>query len=160
MNQNATARHLAATIGSAPVAREWLIEAMANTPDRLAEQQALFAVSLSLEECLPGAALPGPAGEVERALVSDDWQTAYNAAIYTPLGGAALLARMLMVANGLCDAGAPEAALDVLNRALDAYAGEPAVYEALVPVLTLLGRHEDAATAAGIVGDAQLALAA
>ena len=96
---------------------------------------------------MPGAALPGAASDVERALVADDWQTAYNAAMVTPMGGQAILTRMLTVAAGLAESGDPEAALDVLTRALDGYPGDAAVYEALVPVLTILGRDEDAAIA-------------
>jgi hypothetical protein len=138
------ARDLAAQLGTASTAREWLSEAVRYTPDTLAAQQALFIASLALEEYLPGAALPGASGDVERALIADDWQTAYNAAMFTPLGGTALLARMLMVANGLLEAGAPEAGLDVLARALDGYPGEAAIYAALIPVLEMLGRHEDA----------------
>jgi hypothetical protein len=137
-------RELAAQLGTASTAREWLAEAVELTPDTFDAQLSLFVASLALEELLPGAALPGTTGEIERALVADDWQTAYNAAMFTPMGGQAILTRMLTVALGLAEAGDAEAALDVLTRALDGYPGEPAIYEALAPVLTVLGRHEDA----------------
>ena len=143
-------RDLAAQLGTANTAREWLTEAVKLTPDTFDAQLGLFVASLALEELLPGAALPGTNGDIERALVADDWQTAYNAAMYTPMGGQAVLTRMLTVAAALAEAGDPDAALDVLTRALDGYPGEPAVYDALVPVLTILGRDEDASIASDL----------
>jgi hypothetical protein len=145
------AQELAATIGTVDSARDWLAEAIQHTPEDLEAHLALFAASCALESHLPGAASYGPLGAVERAYVGADWQAAYDAAMYTPLSGAAMLARMLVVADGLRQSGATEAALDVLSRALDNYPGEPAVYGALVPVLTELGRIQDAQAAAQLV---------
>jgi hypothetical protein len=147
------AQELIATVGNATTARDWLAEAIEHTPNDLDAHLALFATSLVLESHMPGSALPGPMGAVERAYVSDDWQAAYDAAMYTPLSGAAMLARMLVVADGLRQSGAAEAALDVLARALDNYPGEAAIYGALVPVLTELGRTDDADIAAQLASN-------
>jgi hypothetical protein len=57
---------------------------------------------------------------------------------------------MLVVAEGLRQAGDAQAALDVLERAIDHYPVEPAIYAALVPVLNDLGRGADASLAAGL----------
>src|SRR5947209_20062291 len=105
------AQELVATVGDATTARTWLAEAISSTPNDLDAHLALFAASLVLEAHLPGSAVEGPLGAVERAYVSDDWQAAYDAAMYTPLSGAAMLARMLVVADGLRQSGSAEAAL-------------------------------------------------
>ena len=148
------AQELISTVGTAATARDWLAEAIEQTPENLDAHLALFATSLVLEAHLPGSAPEGALGAIERAYVSDDWQAAYDAAMYTPLSGAAMLARMLVVADGLRQSGAMDAALDVLARALDNYPGEAAIYGALVPVLTELGRIDDAAIAAQLAGNA------
>jgi len=144
------AQDLASTLGSPITARDWLTEAIQYTPDTLDAHLALFAASHALESAMPGSALPGPMGAVERAYVSADWQAAYDAAMYTPLSGSAMLARMLVVADGLRQAGDAQAALDVLERAIDHYPAEAAIYAALVPVLNDLGRDGDASLAAGL----------
>jgi hypothetical protein len=148
MTTTTIAHDLVATVGSASVARDWLTEAIQSTPEDLDAHLALFAASCVLESHLPGSAPTGPIGAVERAYVSDDWQAAYDAAMYTPLSGAAMLARMLVVADGLRQSGAAEAALDVLGRALEHYPAQSALYSALVPVLTDLNRSSDAEIAA------------
>jgi hypothetical protein len=148
------ADQLIATVGTADNANEWLTEAIQTAPESLDAHLALFATSVVLESHLPGSAPEGALGAIERAYVSDDWQAAYDAAMYTPLSGAAMLARMLVVADGLRQSGSTEAALDVLNRALDNYPGEAAVYGALVPVLTQLGRIDDAEIAAQLAENA------
>jgi len=153
MTTTTIAEELIATVGNANTARDWLAEAIEQTPNDLDAHLALFATSLVLESHLPGSALPGAMGAIERAYVSDDWQAAYDAAMYTPLSGAAMLARMLVVADGLRQSGAAEAALDVLTRALDNYPGEAAIYGALVPVLNDLGRTEDAEIAAQLASN-------
>src|SRR4051812_9168928 len=114
------AADLAATLGTAKTARAWLTEAAQNTTDDLAAQQALLAVSVALESQLPGAAL---SGSVERAIARGKWQTAYDTAMQMPLGGSAALARVLIVADSLNQAGALEASLDILGRAIDCYEG-------------------------------------
>jgi hypothetical protein len=150
----AIAQELISAVGTAATARTWLAEAISSTPNDLDAHLALFATSVVLESHLPGSAPEGALGAIERAYVSDDWQAAYDAAMYTPLSGAAMLARMLVVADGLRQSGSTEAALDVLNRALDNYPGEAAVYGALVPVLTELGRIDDAEIAAQLAENA------
>jgi hypothetical protein len=64
-----------------------------------------------------------------------------------PLGTAAALANLLLVSDGLLAAGAADASLDLLDRALDAYIGVPALYCQLVRVLTALDRFDDAEAA-------------
>jgi hypothetical protein len=144
MYGSSTAADLAATLGSAKTARAWLAEANENTTDDLSAQQALLAVSVALEAHLPGAA---KRGSIERALAAGNWQTAYDAAMTLPLGGNAALARVLLVADGLRAAGAPDASLDILGRTLDPYAQTPEVYSALGQVLATLGRSDDAEAA-------------
>src|SRR5947209_20294335 len=104
------AQELISTVGDAATARTWLAEAIQETPNDLDAHLALFATSVVLESHLPGSAIEGPLGAVERAYVRDDWQAAYDAAMYTPLSGAAMLARMLVVADGLRPSGSTEAA--------------------------------------------------
>jgi hypothetical protein len=145
--QTTVTTDLAATLGTASTARAWLTEAAQNGPDELSTQQSLLAVTVALETQLPGAALPGKRGQIERALAHGKWQKAYDAAMELPLGGSAALARTLLVADTLREAGAPEASLDILARSLDAYSRTPELYSLLADVLTMLGRAEDAAAA-------------
>jgi hypothetical protein len=124
-----------------------LAEASANTADELGAQQALLAVSVARESELPGAALPGKAGSIDRAVAHGEWQSAYDAAMTLPLRGSAALAHVLMVVDGLYEGGAIEASLNVLGRTVDPYAGSPEIYSRLASVFTTLGRSEDAALA-------------
>jgi hypothetical protein len=144
MDKITIATDLAATLGTARTARAWLTEAAQNTADDLSARQALLAVSVALETRLPGAT---KRGTIEYAVARDKWQTAYDASMALPLGSAAALARLLLVAEGLYERGAADASLDLLGRAIDPYIGTPEMYRVLVDVLETLGRADDAEAA-------------
>jgi hypothetical protein len=81
---------------------------------------------------------------IDRAITSEDWQAAYDGMMTARIGSPAALKRLLAVANELHTRGASEAALDILNRGFDTYAGIPQLYYQLVHVLVSLDREEDA----------------
>ena len=54
------------------------------------------------------------------------------------------IGRLVHVASGLKQAGAPDAALDLLDRVLDAPDLPPSAHWLLVKTLTAVGRYEDA----------------
>ncbi len=81
--------------------------------------------------------------QIDQAIVSEDWQAAYDAAMSVKLGQGALK-RLLRVADELHQRGASDAALDLLDRGIDIYKGTPQLYFQLVHVLVALDREEDA----------------
>jgi hypothetical protein len=81
---------------------------------------------------------------IDRAIASDDWQAAYDSAMTIKIGSAGALKRLLRVADELHQRGASDAALDLLDRGIDTYAGTPQLYYQLVQVLVALDREEDA----------------
>jgi hypothetical protein len=81
--------------------------------------------------------------DIDRAVSSEDWQAAYDGAMSVKLGAGALK-RLLKVADELHQRGASDAALDLLDRGIDIYAGTPQLYYQLVQVLVALDREEDA----------------
>jgi len=81
--------------------------------------------------------------DIDRAIASEDWQAAYDGAMSVKLGAGALK-RLLKVADELHQRGASDAALDLLDRGIDPYAGTPQLYFQLVQVLVALDREEDA----------------
>jgi hypothetical protein len=84
---------------------------------------------------------------VDKAIASQDWQSAYDAAMNVKLGSEGGLERLLDVSAKLHLGGASEASLDILNRGIDVYAGDPELYFQLVHVLTELDRLDDAQVA-------------
>jgi hypothetical protein len=81
--------------------------------------------------------------EIDRAIATEDWQAAYDGSMSVKLGAGALK-RLLKVADELHVRGASDAALDLLDRGIDIYAGTPQLYYQLVQVLVALDREEDA----------------
>jgi Tfp pilus assembly protein PilF len=81
---------------------------------------------------------------VERAVAAEDWQAAYDAARALPPSGAASYVRLLLVAARLRELGAPDAALSLLERAMDCAPDNQLVYWELVRTLTDLGRYAEA----------------
>jgi len=81
---------------------------------------------------------------IDRAIASQDWQTAYDSAMNVRIGSPGALMRLLTVASELHQRGASDAALDILTRGFDTYAGIPQLYYQLVHVLVALDREEDA----------------
>jgi hypothetical protein len=95
--------------------------------------------------------------DVDRAIAAEDWQAAYDAATSVKLGHGALK-RLLKVADELHTRGASDAALDLLDRGIDAYAGTPQLYYQLVQVLVALDREEDAQLALDLLkGNSKIA---
>jgi len=89
----------------------------------------------------------GDFAALDRAVSSGSWQAAYDAAALLPLENLAALARIIRLSERLTDQGAPEAAVDLLSRAIDAHPGEPLVYWVLAHALNQQGCHADAANA-------------
>ena len=132
-------------------AARYLSEAMAEEPDDIEGQRALLQLSLTLHaESAAGLdSLSLPA--IDELLAREDWQAAYDAALRMPTTSARALARFLYLSERLQEKGAPDAALDVLSRAMDAHSCSANLYWALVPVLAKLERYDDALAAIEIL---------
>jgi len=78
------------------------------------------------------------------AMAAEDWQSAYDVALSLEVEKAGSVGRLLHVATGLKHAGASDAALDILNRVLEAADLPHSAYWLLVTTLTDVGRYEDA----------------
>jgi hypothetical protein len=117
------------------VASEWADEDIQMHLDVLRERLAL---------ANPTSQLP----ELEQAIVREEWQTAYDRAMALPLGGSSAKAQLLLVGDRLRESGAPDAALDLLERVLDTSSPSIPVYWRLTQTFTDLGRYDDAAMAA------------
>src|SRR5919202_4657812 len=113
----------------------WLARARADAPDRVVEQTKLLEVALRMRALTSLTPLDG----VERAVASEDWQAAYDAALTLPARGAAAYTRLLLVAAQLRSRGAADAALQLLDRALDALPTDAGVYWELMRTLSDLG---------------------
>lgn len=90
---------------------------------------------------------------IDQAIAIEDFQSAYDGAMQVRLGSAGALKRLLAVANELHTRGASDAALDILNRGFDTYAGAPQLYFQLVHVLVALDREDDAQMALELLQD-------
>lgn len=99
----------------------------------------------------PRTSRTGAFAALDRAVVSENWQAVYDLARTLPLEGSAVLARLLRIATQLSDEGAQDAALDLLERALDAWPREPRVYWNLARTLNALERHAEAADALSVL---------
>jgi glycosyltransferase involved in cell wall biosynthesis len=98
----------------------------------------------------------GDFAALDRAVASHNWQAVYDEARQIPLDSVAGLARLLRVADGFISEGAADAALDVVERTLDAFPQEQLVYWTLIRALNALGRHEDAAGALAVLESLQI----
>jgi tetratricopeptide (TPR) repeat protein len=94
---------------------------------------------------------PDAFGGLDQALAGSDWQAAYDLAMGMSLGQTNALARVLFLSGKLREQGAPEAALDVLGRALDAYPTSAHLYWTLIQSLTDVQRVDDALQALEIL---------
>jgi hypothetical protein len=90
---------------------------------------------------------------IDRAIASEDFQAAYDSAMQVKLGSAGALKRLLTTANELHTRGASDAALDILTRGIDTYAGVSQLYFQLVHVLVALDREDDAKMALELLQD-------
>jgi tetratricopeptide (TPR) repeat protein len=139
------ARHsaqLALLLADYANASRWLDRAARTAPDGLDEHHEVLRVRLDLVRRSPEFGNP-----LERALAAEDWQSAYDAGMQLTLGGTQALARILWSASRLREQGAPEAALDLLERTLEAYTPARPVYLLLMQTLKDLDRFDDALAA-------------
>jgi tetratricopeptide (TPR) repeat protein len=88
---------------------------------------------------------------IDRSIALRDWQAAYDAALSLHGRRTPDAARLLFIAGRLQRAGAPEAALDLLERLLDDQPALPQLHQALIQVLADLHRFEDALAATEIL---------
>jgi tetratricopeptide (TPR) repeat protein len=84
---------------------------------------------------------------LDSAVSALHWQAAYDAAMQLPLVDLAAVGSLVGLAQCLTDQGAADAALNLLERIIDADVRDPLVYWQLVRALTALDRYEDAANA-------------
>jgi tetratricopeptide (TPR) repeat protein len=126
-------------------AARWLARAAESAPDTLDAHENLLRLSLDLERRAP--VMGDLTGPLERALVSEDWQAAYDAAMALPMGSNSTLARILFLARRLREQGAPDAALDLLGQVVDAYPPSRPLYMLLMQTLKDLDRFDDALVA-------------
>ncbi len=143
------AAQVALKLGDAAAAERWLEEAGEDGDDSLETYVDLLAARYASP---PGGKLDGPFAELDRSVLGDDWQAAYEAAMALPLDDVRARARILYVADRLRQGGAPDAALDLLGRALDRAPSVARVHLLLSQVLRDLGRYEDALAALEVLG--------
>jgi glycosyltransferase involved in cell wall biosynthesis len=124
----------------------WLPRAAAEAGDDVDAHLGILQLRLAIPVAPPPGSL-GPTEVVDAAISARDWQAAYDAVNALQLDGAESLARVLFVATRLRDQQVPEAALDLLGRALDAYPTSAPLYWLLIDVLTELQRFDDALAA-------------
>jgi tetratricopeptide (TPR) repeat protein len=123
-------------------ANRWLMRAVRAAPDELDAHQDLLRVALDVVRRSPEFGSP-----LEQALAAEDWQSAYDAGMQLPLGTSAALARIIFLATRLREEGAPDAALDLLERAVEAYTPSRPLYMLLMQTLKDLDRFDDALAA-------------
>jgi tetratricopeptide (TPR) repeat protein len=125
----------------APGAAEtWLERMRGDTSPDVDAQRDLLDLALRVHAT---SARPSP-DPVERAILAEDWQAAYDACLSLAPGEPAGFVRVLRVAHEIRERGAADASLNLLDRALDAAPDRPEVYWELMQTLTVLGRIEDA----------------
>ena len=127
----------------ARVARPWFERAAACAPDSLDAHAALLELRLAIPELID-TTTDDSFSALDRDLANQEWQAAYDAAMRLPLEDLAALARVLYLAGCLRERGAADAALDLLDRALDAHPRTRPVYWRLTSVLIDLDRYADA----------------
>ncbi len=137
-----TAQQIAEELGDARRARRWLTSVTSQAPAALVPHIDLSQMVVLLEQALPGSAIPGVM-DVESAIARGDWQSAYDISMGHNEASTRALAGLMLVVDALHTAGQNEAVLNLLGRALDLYEGTPAVYWALIQVLTEQGRSDD-----------------
>lgn len=138
------ATQLAARNDQAQEADGWYARAKETAFEDLQTHQDLLALTLALLGRLPR--LRGVA-QLERMIALEAWQDAYEVALNMPLGSLGALAAILHLASRLREEGAPDAAVDVLGRAMDAHPQMPAVYWQLIQTFKDLERADDALAA-------------
>jgi tetratricopeptide (TPR) repeat protein len=135
---------LSLSAGQPLQAQRWAARSRHATGDDLHAHLELLELELTIPVLAP---VEGPFAEVSAAIVTADWQAAYNAALRLDLRETAAVARALRVASHLIAEQAPDAALDILERVLDARPREPQVNWLIMRALADLGRYDDALNA-------------
>jgi tetratricopeptide (TPR) repeat protein len=124
-------------------AKVWAPRAVDCAAEVLEDQQKVLTTVLQLHTLMPGLNLDSPWSAVDSALAGDDLQLAFDLAAQVSPHTMAGMARLLAVVEQVRDAGEHEAALVLLNRALDGPKLEQ-VYWLLIKTLTQLGRYQNA----------------
>ncbi len=150
-----TAASLAAKLADPARALNWCALAGELAGDDLPAQCDLFELRVATLKSGPQRLDPSLASDLERAVAADDWQTVYDRALADPIEGFQALAALLVVAEALRRREAPEAALDLLTRALDRFPARPEIYWGLVEVLKDLKRFDDALVATEVLTQLQ-----
>ena len=125
--------------------------AVALAADELQVQVELLQLRLNVLRGLDDLPQATQFDVLDGALAYADWQAAYDAAMTLPLCSNSALARLLYLASELRGRRAPDAALDLLGRAVDTYPASPVVYWPLIQVLSDLERWDDALAATEIL---------
>jgi tetratricopeptide (TPR) repeat protein len=125
-------------------AHQWLKAVLPHTPDSVPAHLQVLDCWLKLPADVLRSATYG---DFDASVASEEWQTAYEAALGLPLRRAAGAARVLRLAAYFTREGAADAAVDLLERLLDNGSSEPLVYFELYKALTALDRFADAAEA-------------
>ncbi len=142
-------RAASATLDAADVAAaaRWLDHVIECAPDTFEAHQQVLELLLNLYKRAPECHVASDLSDIDRALAVGDLQRMYDLAFSLPPSRMDALVRLHAVATRLRDKGEAEAALGLLNRALDGPRVE-AVSWLLIKTLTQVGRYEDAQLAA------------
>jgi tetratricopeptide (TPR) repeat protein len=130
----------------------WATRAHEQMADDLSQHLEVVDLEFAIPE---GTTRQGAFAVLDRAVSAQDWQAVYDEALRLSVSSMAALARLIRVASRMSDEGAADAALDLLERAMDAYPEEPLVYWHLARALNAIARHEDAANALSVLGQLQ-----
>ncbi len=124
----------------------WLRRAAVAAADDFDTQLNVLQLGIELAKADATAPL-APLGSprlVEQALAREDWQQVYDAVMNLDHTSAGAVARVMFAAANLREQGAPEAALDLLSRAMDRAPTEERFYVLLVQTLRDLERYDEA----------------
>jgi tetratricopeptide (TPR) repeat protein len=135
----------------ANLAPDWLERAVDCAPKDLDAEVSILELRLSIPGLIESCSSDESLVELDRVLLQQEWQAAYDLAMRLPLDELAALARILYLAACLRERGAADAALDLLDRALDVHPRTRAVYWLLTSVLIDLDRYDDAHVAVEVL---------
>jgi tetratricopeptide (TPR) repeat protein len=139
------AAKVALMAGTPQLGEHWVRTASAAAGTDLDAQWQLLLLAVELARVQPELhPAIGSHQLVEQAIAQADWQQAYEATLALETAAHGALARMMFVAASLREQGAPDAALDLLSRALDGGATGESFYLLLVQTLRDLGRFDEA----------------
>lgn len=129
-------------------AQRWLMLAAEHIERSVASEQRLMELRIDLFKRYPQATARSDQNlALEVAVAGEDWQAAYEAAMRLDVGQPGSIGRLLHVANGLRQAGAPDAVLDLMDCALESPDLPQSAYFLLLSTLKDVGRFEDAEAA-------------